>query len=182
MIPRSTYSRRSSASEAKERLPRGARVKNPPQPQDYAETEVLPENWQVAGRREPSKARKAKLGKTGAGGRGGRVSPAADATTPTEPTFADSNDCELYDQYVSELDKVPVLRDSVPLPRPPLPADFRQGQRKDARKESRPDAHIAREAVAGDLMSQYVEYLHAVLKPRKAAKRTTRRRRKKKKK
>jgi hypothetical protein len=185
MAPRSTYSRRTSAPEAKERFSRGARVKHRPQPQDYAETEVLPENWQVAGRRATSKARKAKPGKTRAAVRARRVAEPADAATPEEPTFAevaDSNDCELYDQYVSELDKVPVLRDSVPLPRPALPADFRQGQRKDARKESRADAHTVREVLAGDLMSLYLEYLHAALKPRKVAKRTTRRRRKTKKK
>jgi len=98
----------------------------------------------------------------------------------TYAALSSSFNHEVYDEYLGELDKVPVLRDPVARPRPALQADFRQGQRPDARRESRPDAHSLREAHDGDLLSLYTELTHAAASPRKPAKRTKRRRAKKK--
>jgi hypothetical protein len=67
----------------------------------------------------------------------------------------------LYLEYVSELLKVPTLTvadEVVAVPREPLPADFRQGYRPDARKEARRDPYLARDERKGDLEELYAEY------------------------
>ena len=81
-----------------------------------------------------------------------------------------------YLEYVDELSKVPTLtlHDEVAVsPRPVLAADFRQGQRPNARKEARDDPYRLREERAGDLEELYAEYASgtadAVKKKRKRA-------------
>ena len=67
----------------------------------------------------------------------------------------------MYLEYVAELAKVPTLdlHDEVVLsPRPALPADFRRGQRPNARKEARDDPYRVREGWASDLEELYTEY------------------------
>ena len=68
---------------------------------------------------------------------------------------------ELYDEYVGELDKVPVLTDLVAITRRILPPDFRAGQRPDVRREPRPDPVSVREAAAEDAATLYLEYVCA---------------------
>ena len=66
-----------------------------------------------------------------------------------------------YLEYVDELSKVPTLtlHDEVAISRRPvLAADFRQGQRPNARKEARDDPYRLREEQAGDLAELYAEY------------------------
>jgi len=83
-----------------------------------------------------------------------------------EPTtrrgdLAPGGEPALYLEYVEELGKVPTLTlgdEVVSFPRPSLPADFRQGQRPNARKEARDDPYALREERTGDLDLLYAEY------------------------
>jgi hypothetical protein len=78
----------------------------------------------------------------------------------------------VYAEYVRGFDDIPVLSDAVhapPMPRPP--PDFRRGERKDVRKEPRPDSYALREALAAELASRYAEYCgEAPVVPPKRAK------------
>ncbi len=65
---------------------------------------------------------------------------------------------ELYDEYVCELDKVPVLTDLVAVTQRILQPDFRDGQRPDVRRAPRPDPLAVREAGAREAAVLYVEY------------------------
>lgn len=88
----------------------------------------------------------------------------------TFATIGTSDEYSVYDEYLRELDRVPVLRESVALP-PPFPADFRQGQRPDARKRSRDDGEAHRESQTGELEHLYREYIDAAVTAPKTAKR-----------
>jgi hypothetical protein len=92
---------------------------------------------------------------------------------------AEPDDFSVYEEYVRGFDDVPVLQDAVHAPPRPRPApDFRRGERRDARKEARPDAYIAREQNAAELARHYGEYCGELpaltpTKRPKAAKRKT---------
>jgi hypothetical protein len=153
-------------------------VKKRPQRQNYAETEVLPGNLEGAGDESGAIAGSRRRGPKAAVRRSGTDDPpdphlghALALTQRTHTAPGGFFDHALYDEYVCELDKIPVLRDPVELPRARLQADFRQGQRPDARRESRSDAYTRREAQAGDLLSLYVEHSQAAATPPKRAKR-----------
>jgi hypothetical protein len=67
----------------------------------------------------------------------------------------------LYLEYAGELLKVPTLTladEVVVTPRKPLPVDFREGHRPDARKEARSDPYLFREERRRDLEELYAEY------------------------
>ena len=88
-----------------------------------------------------------------------------------------------YDEYLHELDKIPVLRDPVATSQRILQPDFRQGQRRDARKQPREDGYTLRESHTGELEALYREYATPPKPPKRAkaaAKRSKPRRRKKK--
>jgi hypothetical protein len=64
-----------------------------------------------------------------------------------------------YDEYLRGFDDVPVLQDAVRTPPRRLPPpDFRRGERRDVRKELRPDAYSVREANSAELERLYQEY------------------------
>jgi hypothetical protein len=88
----------------------------------------------------------------------------------------------VYAEYVRGFDDIPVLQDAVRIPpaRAPQP-DFRRGERRDARREQRPDAYSAREANAAEIELLYQEYSRpapAAVRPKrkKAQKRKSRKR------
>ena len=64
-----------------------------------------------------------------------------------------------YEEYLRGFDDIPVLQDVVRIPprRPQVP-DFRLGERRDVRHESRPDGYAAREASQLVLELLYQEY------------------------
>jgi len=64
-----------------------------------------------------------------------------------------------YDEYLRGFDEIPVLQDAVRIPPPrPRPPDFRLGERRDVRQESRPDGYAKREANVAELARLYDEY------------------------
>jgi hypothetical protein len=64
-----------------------------------------------------------------------------------------------YEEYLRGFDDIPVLQDAVQIPpRRPQPPDFRRGERRDVRHESRPDGYAAREASQLVLELLYQEY------------------------
>ena len=64
-----------------------------------------------------------------------------------------------YDEYLRGFDDIPVLQDAVRIPpRRPQAPDFRLGERRDVRHESRPDGYAAREASQLVLELLYQEY------------------------
>lgn len=68
-------------------------------------------------------------------------------------------DLAVYQEYVRGFDDVPTLHDAVVVPpRPPVPPDFRRGERPNQRKEPRLDAQAVREAKTGELEQSYREY------------------------
>jgi hypothetical protein len=84
---------------------------------------------------------------------------AADAVGNRE-AYADREHA-LYVEYVGELSKVPTLTPAdevVFAPRKPLPVDFREGWRADARKESRRDPYLVRDEQRRYLEELYAEY------------------------
>jgi hypothetical protein len=84
---------------------------------------------------------------------------------------AEPDDFSVYEEYVRGFDDVPVLQDAVHAPpRPRPPPDFRRGERRDARKEARPDAYAVREDNAAELARLYGEYCGDI--PAAPAKRT----------
>jgi hypothetical protein len=64
-----------------------------------------------------------------------------------------------YDEYLRGFDDIPVLQDAVRIP-PPLPRqpEFRRGERRDVRREQRPDAYSLREATLTEIELLYCEY------------------------
>jgi hypothetical protein len=94
------------------------------------------------------------------------------ATAPAHSAHAEApDDFSVYEEYVRGFDDVPVLQDAVHTPpRPRPPPDFRRGERRDARKEKRPDAYAVREDNAAELARLYGEYCGDV--PAAPAKRT----------
>src|SRR5690554_3510542 len=64
----------------------------------------------------------------------------------------------VYDEYLRGFDELPVLQDAVRIPPRRLEPDFRLGERRDARKEPRPDAYIVREEYRAALERLYAEY------------------------
>jgi hypothetical protein len=67
-----------------------------------------------------------------------------------------------YAEYARGFDDIPVLSDAVHSPpRPPLPPDFRRGERPNVRKETRPDSYTLRETIDAELVSLYAEYCAA---------------------
>ena len=97
-------------------------------------------------------------------------------------------DAAVYQEYVRGFDDIPVLQDAVHIPpRPPVQPDFRRGERRDARKEPRPDAYSIREKHRAELEELYGEYVEPpaaarATKKRKTAKRKTQKRKTKKRK
>jgi hypothetical protein len=86
---------------------------------------------------------------------------------------AEPDDFSVYEEYVRGFDDLPILQDTVHAPpRPRPPPDFRRGERRDARKESRPDAYTVREDNAAELARRYGEYCGEppVLTPTKTTK------------
>lgn len=64
-----------------------------------------------------------------------------------------------YEEYLRGFDDIPVLQDAVRIPpRRPQDPDFRRGERRDVRHESRPDGYAAREASQLELELLYQEY------------------------
>jgi hypothetical protein len=82
------------------------------------------------------------------------------AVVPQPPhAAAEPDDFSVYEEYVRGFDDVPVLQDAVHAPpRRRPPPDFRRGERRDARKEARPDAYTTREQNAAELALLYGEY------------------------
>jgi hypothetical protein len=74
----------------------------------------------------------------------------------------------LYDEYVRGFDQIPVLEDAVRVPpRRTLPPNFVRGERRDLRKQERPDGYAQREASIAELELLYSEYLApAAAKPK----------------
>jgi hypothetical protein len=69
-----------------------------------------------------------------------------------------------YTEYVRGFDDVPVLLDAVRIPpRRAFVPDFRRGERRDARKESRPDGYTVRESKSAEIELLYHEYARADL-------------------
>lgn len=69
-------------------------------------------------------------------------------------------DCAPYQEYVRGFDEIPVLDDAVVVPsRPPTPPNFVRGERRNLRKQDRPDGYEQREANRAELESLYQEYL-----------------------
>lgn len=65
----------------------------------------------------------------------------------------------VYDEYLRGFDEIPVLQDAVQIPPPrQQPPDFRRGERRDVRHETRPDAYTARETNVAVLELLYDEY------------------------
>jgi hypothetical protein len=92
------------------------------------------------------------------------------AVPTTERGDLAGGDLALYFEYLEELRKVPTLTlvdEVVVSARPALPADFRQGQRPNARREGRDDPHRLREEQAGDLELVYAEYTGRAAAPKK---------------
>lgn len=88
----------------------------------------------------------------------GKVRNANDATPSDVPANA-----AVYQEYVRGFDDIPVLQDAVHVPpRPPVQPDFRRGERRDARREQRPDAYSIREANRADFERLYREYSEPV--------------------
>jgi hypothetical protein len=95
------------------------------------------------------------------------------------------NNNAAYEEYLRGFDDIPVLQDAVRIPRRPQAPDFRRGERRDVRHESRPDGYAAREASQIELALLYQEYVQpapaASTKPKKTtakpkAKRKTKKR------
>jgi hypothetical protein len=69
----------------------------------------------------------------------------------------------LYEEYVADLDDLPILTDPVAIPAPrATPPDFRRGERRDVRRHPREDGITAREHAAHELAALYDEYLEPV--------------------
>lgn len=69
-------------------------------------------------------------------------------------------DCALYQEYVRGFDEIPVLDDAVIIrPRPPAPPSFVRGERRNLRRQDRPDGYEQREANRTELENLYREYL-----------------------
>jgi hypothetical protein len=65
-----------------------------------------------------------------------------------------------YDEYVRGFDEVPILDDAVIIPpRQPTPPSFVRGERRNLRKQQRPDGYSQREANLADIEESYREYL-----------------------
>ena len=65
-----------------------------------------------------------------------------------------------YDEYVRGFDEVPILDDAVTIPpRRPTPPSFVRGERRNLRKQERPDGYSQREANMAVLEQLYREYL-----------------------
>jgi hypothetical protein len=92
------------------------------------------------------------------------------APTTERGDLAGDGDLALYFEYVEELRKVPTLTvvdEVVAFARQPLPPDFRQGQRPNARREARDDPDRLREEQASDLERVYAEYTGGAVAPKK---------------
>jgi hypothetical protein len=64
-----------------------------------------------------------------------------------------------YEEYLRGFDEIPVLQDAVQIPpRRPQPPDFRRGERRDVRHESRLDMYSLRENNVAELALLYDEY------------------------
>jgi hypothetical protein len=64
-----------------------------------------------------------------------------------------------YEEYLRGFDEIPVLVDAVRIPpRRQLPPDFRRGERRDVRHETRPDGYSLREANRAEIELLYLEY------------------------
>jgi hypothetical protein len=64
-----------------------------------------------------------------------------------------------YEEYLRGFDEIPVLQDAVRIPPPrPQPPDFRRGERRDVRHETRPDAYSLRETNVAEIALLYDEY------------------------
>jgi hypothetical protein len=92
-------------------------------------------------------------------------------------------DCALYQEYVRGFDAIPVLDDAVIIrPRPPTPPNFVRGERRNLRRQDRPDGYEQRESNLAELEELYREYLapKPLKRGRKAAgtRRPSRRKRK----
>lgn len=71
-----------------------------------------------------------------------------------------------YEEYLRGFDDIPVLQDVVRIPpRRPQDPDFRRGERRDVRQESRPDAYVAREASQLEIEMLYREYVQPAAAP-----------------
>jgi hypothetical protein len=84
----------------------------------------------------------------------------ADDAAGNREAYADREHA-LYVEYIGELSNVPTLTsaDEVVLaPRKPLPIDFREGWRPDARREARRDPYLVRDEQRRDLEDLYAEY------------------------
>ena len=82
---------------------------------------------------------------------------------PTEDSATGLNDepgnDAAYMEYLRGFDEVPVLLDAVRIPprRSPEP-NFRRGERRDVRKDFRPDGYTVRESKLGEIEFLYREY------------------------
>lgn len=66
----------------------------------------------------------------------------------------------LYEEYVRGFDDVPVLEDVVSAPpRRPAQPNFVRGERRNARKQERPDGYTVRKANLAEIETLYDEYL-----------------------
>jgi hypothetical protein len=77
-----------------------------------------------------------------------------------------------YDEYVRGFDDIPTLDDAVIIPpRPRVPPSFVRGERRNLRKQERPDGYTQREASLAELEALYREYLdpQAARRKRKTA-------------
>jgi hypothetical protein len=69
-----------------------------------------------------------------------------------------------YEEYVRGFDDVPVLEDVVSAPpRRSARANFVRGERRNARREERPDGYTLREASLADIETLYDEYRQPTL-------------------
>lgn len=70
-------------------------------------------------------------------------------------------DRAIYEEYVRGFDEIPVLDDAVRIPpRRPSQPSFVKSERRNLRKEERPDGYALREARLTELEEQYQEYLN----------------------
>ena len=80
--------------------------------------------------------------------------------TRTVATDEEPADNALYEEYLRGLDDVPVLRDAVAFPpRRASQPNCRHSERRDLRKEARPDGYSLREANLAALDLLYQEYV-----------------------
>jgi len=98
-----------------------------------------------------------------------QLPPKPDVATSDEP-----GNNAAYEEYLRGFDEIPVLQDVVRIPpRRPQDPDFRRGERRDVRHESRPDGYAAREASQLELALLYQEYVQPEpTAPTKAKKKT----------